>query len=208
MKLQDYVAALACLAVDVQCLPQHHPDESLLVKSDAFAVRGTVWPNNSAAHFYGNIPYAEPPVGELRFRPPVTKAPVSETINGSWFGPSCIQYNSGEETVYTEYLSGFLLAPGQSQSEGIVSEAECFSQAFLTEPTDCLTLNIWAPATAKRGDKLPVMIWIHGARAICSTAPPLETNRTQVAASHLVEQRVNTNTEIVLPLIRMSLSLP
>lgn len=98
----------------------HHPShEGLLVKTDSFAVKGTVWPNNSATHFFGNIPYAEPPVDELRWRPPVTKSPSSEVINGSWFGPSCIQYNSGAATVYSEYLTGFLISPGQTQSEGM-----------------------------------------------------------------------------------------
>ena len=55
-----------------------------------------------------------------------------------------MQYNSGSATVYSEYLTGFLLSPGQKTSE------------------DCLTLNVWAPASSKEGDKLPVMIWIHG----------------------------------------------
>lgn len=103
------------------CWPHDSSHRDILVKTNSFAVQGAVWPNNSEAHFYGNIPYAEPPVGESRWRPPVTKAPSSEIINGSWFGPSCIQYSNGEETVYSEYLSGFLLSPGQSQSEGTTS---------------------------------------------------------------------------------------
>ncbi|EKG11389.1 Carboxylesterase type B [Macrophomina phaseolina MS6] len=48
-------------------------------------------------------------------------------------------------TVYTEFLPGYLLTPGQTQSE------------------DCLTLNIWAPrALNASSELLPVMIWIHG----------------------------------------------
>ncbi|KAF2163249.1 hypothetical protein M409DRAFT_68551 [Zasmidium cellare ATCC 36951] len=136
--LVPFWAALA------SCFPHHSIHNNLLVKTESFAVQGTVWPNNSAAHFYGNIPYAEPPVGGLRWRPPVTRSPSAEVINGSWFGPSCIQYSNGEETAYTEYLTGFLISPGQTQSE------------------DCLTLNVWAPKNATKSDKLPVMIWIHG----------------------------------------------
>ena len=54
-----------------------------------------------------------------------------------------MQLNTGAETVYTEYLPGFLLTPGQQQSE------------------DCLTLNIWAPRGAA-GQSFAVMIYIPG----------------------------------------------
>jgi carboxylesterase type B len=119
-------------------------NDDLLVKTNLFSVQGVAWPNSSEeVRFFGAIPYAEPPTGEGRFRPPITKRPVNETIDGSWFGPSCIQYSNGAKTVYTEFVSGFLLTPGQEQSE------------------DCLTLNVWAPR-ATSAAPLPVMIWIHG----------------------------------------------
>lgn len=118
------IASAFSLLVLATASPHHVSHKELLVKNHAFAVKGTVWPNNTETHFYGNIPYAEPPIGELRWRPPVSKSPSSEVINGSWFGPSCIQYSSGEETVYTEYLNGFLLSPGQTQSEGMKARLE------------------------------------------------------------------------------------
>ena len=142
-------AVLLAFAAHTSCTPiSSSHDDALLIKTDSFSVQGTIWPNNSAVNFFGNIPYAEPPVKTLRFRPPVTKSPNAEVINGSWFGPSCIQYSNGQPTVYSEYLKGFLLSPGQSQSE------------------DCLTLNVWAPKTAKKGDGLTVMIWIHVRRLL------------------------------------------
>lgn len=111
---------LAALTRPSAASPVHSSSNGLLVRNDAFAVQGTTWPNNSAVNFFGNIPYAEPPVGVLRFRPPVTKAPnVNNIINGTWFGPSCIQYGNGNPTVYSEYLNGFLLSPGQTQDEGM-----------------------------------------------------------------------------------------
>jgi carboxylesterase type B len=118
---------------------QHNDD--LLIHTNLFSVRGIPWPNTTSVRFFGNIPYAEPPIGTARFRPPITKRPTNTTIDASWFGPSCIQYSNGQKTVYSEYLRGFLLSPGQQQSE------------------DCLTLNIWSP---RGGEGLPVMIWIHG----------------------------------------------
>lgn len=145
--------ALLAFAARTSCTPISSHDDGLLIKTDVFSVQGTVWPNNSAVSFFGNIPYAEPPIDTLRFRPPVTKAPSLEVINGSWFGPSCIQYSNGQPTVYSEYLRGFLLSGGQSQSE------------------DCLTVNIWVPKTARAGEDLPVMIWVHVRHLLHMYAP-------------------------------------
>lgn len=124
--------------------PTGSEHDDLLVHTNLFAVKGVPWPNSTEVRFFGGIPYAEPPIGAARFRPPVTKRPTNQTIDASWFGPSCIQYSNGQKTVYSEHLTGFLLTPGQEQSE------------------DCLTLNIWAPRGKPKAKLLPVMIWIHG----------------------------------------------
>jgi carboxylesterase type B len=132
------------LSTVAHCHPTGTGHNDLLVHTNAFAVQGVSWPSTTGVSFWGAIPYAEPPIGELRFRPPVTKRLSNKTIDGSWFGPSCMQYSNGQKTVYSEYLKGFLLTPGQEQSE------------------DCLTLNVWAPTKKQASGKLPVMIWIHG----------------------------------------------
>ena len=144
MPIFKTLTTIALLSSVTQGHPTGAGRDGLLVHTDAFAVQGVLWPNNTGVSFWGAIPYAEPPIGELRFRPPVTKRPSNKTIDGSWFGPSCIQYSNGQKTVYSEYLKGFLLTPGQQQSE------------------DCLTLNLWAPTKKQAAEKLPVMIWIHG----------------------------------------------
>ncbi|PSN61504.1 alpha/beta-hydrolase [Corynespora cassiicola Philippines] len=134
--------ALLVLATTSHGLPTRSESDDLTVQTNLFSVKGVSWPNNTDVRFFGGIPYAEPPVRSARFRPPITKRPENETLDASWFGPSCIQYSNGQKTVYTEFLAGFLLTPGQQQSE------------------DCLTLNIWTPKDVK--EELPVMIWIHG----------------------------------------------
>jgi carboxylesterase type B len=138
-----------CSLLALALLSNAHPTSShtdLFVQTNLFSAKGISWPNETSVRFFGGIPYAEPPIGSNRFRPPVTKKPSNETIDASWFGPSCIQYSNGAATVYSEYLTGFLLSPGQQQSE------------------DCLTLNIWTPRSTEKEDKKlkPVMIWIHG----------------------------------------------
>ena len=86
---------------------------------------------------YRGLPYAAPPVGLLRWRPPQRPASWSGVRPATAFGPSCPQQGSPGITDITRYGG----AP---------------------EPTseDCLTLNVWAPAHLQ--GRAPVMVWIHG----------------------------------------------
>ncbi len=76
------------------------------------------------------IPFAAPPVGELRWQPPADPQPWVGELQATTFGASCPQWDDDAE---------------------VVIGAE-----------DCLTLNVWKPITATHGDKLPVMVFIHG----------------------------------------------
>jgi para-nitrobenzyl esterase len=78
------------------------------------------------------IPYAQPPLGALRFRPPHRPAAWSAVRLATDFGPVAMQ----PPTI--EALAGRRL----SMSE------------------DCLTLNIWSPGAD--GQRHPVLVWIHG----------------------------------------------
>jgi para-nitrobenzyl esterase len=82
-------------------------------------------------HFFG-IPFATPPVGELRWQAPQAPAAWSGDRDASTFGPMCEQARR----------------PAKGRAASIpMSE-------------DCLTLNVWAPEA--KGEALPVMVWIHG----------------------------------------------
>jgi acetylcholinesterase len=102
-------------------------------------INGTT-PN--VAQFLG-IPYAERPLGPLRWAPAIPKSPV-ESIDATAFSPSCPQYESAIPSVYDIDARQFLIS-------GPTSE-------------DCLTLNIWAPVTTESNctEKLPVLVWIYG----------------------------------------------
>lgn len=82
---------------------------------------------------FKGIPYAQPPVGPLRWMPPQPIARWTGVRNAEEFGPACIQPRPRDGSIYAN--------PPARISE------------------DCLTLNIWAPDGA-RG--LPVFLWIHG----------------------------------------------
>ena len=83
---------------------------------------------------YKGIPYAGPPTGEWRWKPPQAVVRWEGVRDGSDYGPDCPQ------TPYPR-LSVFY-SPPRPQSE------------------DCLCLNVWT--AAKAGEKRPVMVWIHG----------------------------------------------
>jgi len=94
------------------------------------------WPSITA--FYG-IPYAAPPVGELRWRPPQPAAPWEGVRDCARPGFRCPQLGVGKGSFY---------------------EREFYP---VEEPMDedCLYLNVWTPARSAE-EKLPVIFWVHG----------------------------------------------
>jgi para-nitrobenzyl esterase len=86
-----------------------------------------------AALVYRGIPYAAPPVGPLRWRPPQPVLPWKGVRAATQFGANCLQPANPRDNG---------IGPGSSSE-------------------DCLTLNVWAPAAQGDG-KRPVMVWIHG----------------------------------------------
>lgn len=139
MMLNAIATSLGLLAALVAA----QADSDLLVKTNHFTIQGIVEPNTTNVRTFRRVPYAEAPLNQLRFKPPVTKKPEVATLDGTQYGPSCIQLNNGQPTAYTEHLPGFLLAPGATTAE------------------DCLSLILWAPRAAAN-QSLPVIIYIPG----------------------------------------------
>jgi para-nitrobenzyl esterase len=110
----------------------------------------------SGTWWWKGIPFARPPVGELRWRAPVAPEPWTGVRDASRFGQPCIQngrlFGPGANNTYDATIGSTLNTPVGSE--------------------DCLTLNIWRPAT---GDsKLPVMLFVHGGSNISGyTADPV-----------------------------------
>ncbi|WP_246465382.1 carboxylesterase/lipase family protein [Novosphingobium jiangmenense] len=106
-----------------------------VVSTSGGEVRGTV---NAGADAFLGIPYAAPPVGELRWREPQAAPPWQGVREATAFGPVCQQ---GVPAPWGPYTAEFLAGPPMSE--------------------DCLTLNVWRPKGAGM-KKLPVLVFIHG----------------------------------------------
>ncbi|RPD58718.1 carotenoid ester lipase precursor [Lentinus tigrinus ALCF2SS1-7] len=119
------------------------------VQLDQATVVGTV--EGGTEKFLG-IPYAQPPVGDLRLRPPQLLSSYNGTINATAFGDQCYQQSSSSTT----YIPPEIVA-------GLVSMS-AFLSPNLDVPysEDCLNLNIVRPANISADAQLPVLFWIYG----------------------------------------------
>ena len=116
----------ACCAAPLGWAGERSPK----VKIDTGTIAGKT---EGAVRAFLGIPYAAPPVGELRWKPPAPAAKWNGVREAVHFGARCMQGPIYSDMVFRD--------PGPSE--------------------DCLTLNVWTPAQATT-KKLPVMVWIYG----------------------------------------------
>jgi para-nitrobenzyl esterase len=107
--------------------------DSLTVKTEQGKVTGKTIDDGKVKAFLG-LPYAAPPVGEMRWKAPEPPAKWKGERDATKFGAHCAQ--------------------------GAVFADMIFQDSGMSE--DCLFLNVYTPADAKEKSKLPVMFWIHG----------------------------------------------
>ncbi|MBI1406976.1 MAG: carboxylesterase family protein [Caulobacter sp.] len=130
--------ALIALAAGLFVCGQAAAAKGPVVEAPAGAVRGEA---GEGVDVYRGIPYAAPPTGRNRWRPPAPAPAWRGVRDATRFGPACVQPPSRPGGVYAEDL-------------GAVSE-------------DCLSLNIWTPENASGA---PVMVWIHGGSLVAGAS--------------------------------------
>jgi para-nitrobenzyl esterase len=128
--MRSMLRAAAVLAA-ILCVQSAIAEErDVVVNAPAGMLRGI---ERDGLEIFKGVRYALPPVGDLRWKPPVA-APRSEgVVDARKFAPACVQLRADPNSIYAEPLE-------------LVSE-------------DCLFLNIWKPKDAKNA---PVFVWIHG----------------------------------------------
>ena len=138
-----------------------------VVRVDSGELQGVV--ADGVVSFKG-IPFAAPPVGELRWRPPQPAARWTGVRQAAEFGADCMQGRFGPRRLGGGRRAQ--LAPLRPPSE------------------DCLFLNVWRPAdpTARN---LPVMVWIYGGGFVGGSSSSPNTSGVQFAKQGVVLVAMN-----------------
>jgi para-nitrobenzyl esterase len=124
-----------------------------IVQLRAGRVRGL---REDGVEVFRGVPYARPPIGPLRFRAPL----------------ECEPWNGVREATAAAPIAPQLSTPLEAM-EGRME---------LPQSEDCLTLNVWTPASD--GGRRPVMVWIHGGGYMNGTGAAEWFDGTSFAASH------------------------
>ena len=129
------VIGIAALLIGFKYCSRPSPDADSLRHSSGGDLIG--FADRFDTYAWLGIPFAQPPVGELRWRAPRPAAPWSGVRNALTFSSMCPQ----------------------------VAPFSWHDRSFVLGSEDCLYLNVWTPRIAQpqlAQAKLPVMVWIHG----------------------------------------------
>jgi para-nitrobenzyl esterase len=118
------IAAGAWLSVSAAAPP------GPILRAPAGAMRGEA---HGDLQVFKGVPYALPPTGSLRWRPPAPMPTWQRVRETTSFGPACYQPPNNPSSIY--------------------------AWKAMPMSEDCLSLNIWTRAKARRA---PVLVWIHG----------------------------------------------
>lgn len=148
MKFRAVIVTVMLAAFAAVCSAQQVPPQPQMpmqplgngpvVHTGAGSLQGTLSPNGKVAIFKG-IPFAAPPVGNLRWAPPAPVQPWNGVRSATAFGASCMQ---------SEHTADMLPWTMEYLDQNRTSE-------------DCLYLNVWTPKVSPT-EKLPVVVFIHG----------------------------------------------
>lgn len=140
--MKKYLANLLLFLVIAASCSQPTTTEIPVISVTGGQLMGVLTDSTNVVSYKG-IPYAAPPVGELRWKRPQPVIPWDTVMIADTYGKIAIQGDfQPEETWFQEFY--WMGKPEKSE--------------------DCLYLNVWTPATAvaKPAEKLPVAMFIHG----------------------------------------------
>lgn len=101
--------------------------------------------------YYRGIPYAQPPTGSRRLKPPVRLESFG-SVQATGVGPACPQMTAMDITPLLLHVA---VLPD-------VEQTLSFGMALGDETEDCLTISVMLPQGTAAAAKLPVLFWIYG----------------------------------------------
>jgi len=161
-----------------------HSQTQPVVRVDSGDLQGVV--ADGVASFRG-IPFAAPPVGDLRWRPPQPAAPWTGVRQAAEFGANCMQGRFGPPPAPGARAG----APGAQAAPPAPAPTPAAAPAVQGPSEDCLFLNVWRPADVAPGAKLPVMVWIHGGGFTGGSGASPNTSGAQFAKQGVVLVSLN-----------------
>ncbi|MGC7095271.1 carboxylesterase/lipase family protein [Amycolatopsis lurida] len=171
-RLRAVLFGLAVLGTVVTAPSASAHDASAVRRTDLGLVKGVDEGDTSS---WRGIPYAEPPVGELRWRAPVTHRPWHGVRDASEFGNGCVQ-------------EGRFFSPAPSGPHYGLDIRDGLKKPVGAE--DCLTLNVFRPSNTRRN--LPVIVFVHGGSNVVGySADPMYDGRALARKADAVVVTVN-----------------
>ncbi|MGA3237834.1 MAG: carboxylesterase family protein [Bryobacteraceae bacterium] len=163
MKLRYYSTALLAATVGAawaaEPSPNHHPDRVIVAEG---VLEGTGPQDKTNVREFKGIPFAEPPVGKLRWSPPQPPAKWTGVRKAIAFGPRCTQ----------QALFGDMNFRSSGMSE------------------DCLYLNVWTAAKSANA-RLPVLVYFYGGGFAAGDGSEPRYDGESMAARGIVSVNVN-----------------
>jgi para-nitrobenzyl esterase len=153
------VLALSCAERGTPIPPASPAARGPVTNTSAGMIEGR---SEGTLRIFKGVPYASPPIGAARWKPPSGMPPWPGIKAATEFGPACTQPSHAGTSIYANDL-------------GRTSE-------------DCLTLNVWTPAGA---NKAPVLVWIHGGALATGSSKEALYDGARLAAHGIIVVSIN-----------------
>lgn len=135
-------------------------------------LQGAYVGDGSTEAVFRGIPYAAPPVGDRRWKPPAPITPREGLQQATAFAPACMQSIAGSASFYRNIVRTL------GHDPQVIPELKSASE-------DCLYLNVWTTNLGGK-ERKPVMVWIHGGANVAGTAAAFQTDGASLARKGVV----------------------
>ena len=142
--MNKYIVIISCLFFCFSAIAETSETNSVQIEKTKYI---GIYDTENNQFIFRGIPYAKPPIGELRWKSPVPLSTDPNIINAQSFKPACMQ--DEYTTVWYQDVAELFGNP-----RDVFQHVDAVSE-------DCLYLNIWTNSLDQTSKK-PVMVWVHG----------------------------------------------